>query len=305
MSRYCRPRTRHPVRRLSAAVIAVVALGGCATPTNRAEESRTAIGPIPTILASIDLRLPVQDYLLTDAQAQRLSRARLILIQRCMRRFGFDYAVPQSASATEYGPRSLTDRRYGITDARLAATSGYGLGDRDPSLQKRPQRPKLGVDGDTVLSGQGQSSIKGMPVPQGGCLGEADHALDASVPPAADPDLGQKLQFQSFEWAKRDERVQAVFRAWSACMAASRYHYADPLAVAADPRFEGPVNSKEIAVALADIGCKVHANVVGVWFTVESAYQAQRIGQNPAAFQATKEALAARVRAAALTVPRK
>jgi len=118
------------------------------------------------------------------------------------------------------------------------------------------------------------------------------------VPPTADPGLGQKLQFQSFEWAKRDEQVQAVFRAWSACMARSRYHYADPLAVAADPRFEGPVSKDEVAVAQADIRCKARTNVVGVWFTVESSYQREQISRNAAAFRATKEALAARVRVA-------
>jgi hypothetical protein len=279
-------------------MIAVVALGGCSAAADRPAQARAAIGPIPAILASVNLRLPVQDYLLTDGQVQQVSRARLILIERCMGRFGFRYAVPQSGSATEYGPRSLTDRRYGITDARLAASSGYGLGDRDPSRQKRPPRPKIGADGDTVLSGQGQSSINRMPVPEGGCLGEAERALDASVPPAADPDLGQKLQFQSFEWAKRDERVQAVFRAWSSCMARSRYHYADPLAVAADPRFEGSVSKQEVAVAEADIACKARTNMVGVWFTVESSYQREQIGRTAAAFRATKEALAARLRVA-------
>jgi hypothetical protein len=51
-----------------------------------------------------------------------------------MKRFGIDYVVEEIPS-TGYGPRSLTDRRYGATDAELALRNGFGLGDRDPSMR--------------------------------------------------------------------------------------------------------------------------------------------------------------------------
>jgi hypothetical protein len=291
---------------LSALIAGLFALAACSTQAAAPGGSALVVGPVPNLLASVNLRLPVQDYLLTDEQGRQVGRARLVLIQQCMKRFGFTYTVAET-DAGEYGPRSLTDRRYGITDAKLAATSGYGQGVRDPTRQKRPPTPKLGPDGETVLFGQGRSHVKGLPVPPGGCIGAADRGLDRSAPPGADPDMGQKLQFRSFDWSKENARVQAVFRAWSACMAKAGYDYADPLTVVADPKFTSPAaNADEIKVALTDIECKRRTNLVGVWFTVESVYQRQQISMNAAAMQAAAAALAARVRVAgALTGPPK
>ena len=42
----------------------------------------------------------------------------------------------------------------------------------------------------------------------------------------------------------------------------------------------------EIEVATADVRCKGRTNVVGVWFTVESAIQTRQIAANASAFEA-------------------
>jgi hypothetical protein len=143
-------------------------------------------------------------------------------------------------------------------------------------------------------------------VPEKGCLGEADRTLDASAPPSADPQLGQTLQFRSFDAARRSGEVRSVLRAWSACMAESGYDYADPTEAAGDPRFSTHTGALEIEVAATDVRCKARTNLVGVWFTVEAAIQSRQIAADATAFEATRTALAARVRtAAALVRPRR
>jgi len=287
--------------RLTAGAVAVLAFAGC-TLSNAGEPDNTEpeIGPVPTLLASVDLRLPVQDYLPTDAQTAEFAHARLALIQQCMKRFGIDYVVEEIPS-TGYGPRSLTDRRYGVTDAELVLRDGFGLGDRDPSRLPRPAKPDIGPDGESALFGKGPSIVRGIQIPTGGCVGEADRTLDRAIPSGADPQLGNKLQFQSFDSSKQDSRVRAGFSAWSSCMAEIGYPSPNPLAAAADPRFTGrQVATEQIDAAEADIRCKAKTNLIGIWFTVESAYQKREIERNTEAFASCEKALAARQRAAEL-----
>ncbi len=291
-------RNRHHTLFLTSALLLLV-LAGCSTAKASASTStgEPAIGAVPKILDSSTLRLPVEDYLPSSAEDDRLGVADLALIRSCMARFGIKYDIKPILGST-YGPVSLTDRRYGITDATLAAHYGYGLGPRDPALQKRPDKPDIGSAGETALSGEGQSEVNGITVPNGGCIGEADRKLSGSVPASVDMHKGNTLQFQSFAQSRADSRVVAAFKEWSACMARSGYHYADPLAAAGDPDFAGAANSHDVAVALADISCKSETNLVGIWFTVESAYERQVIDADPVGFAATKQAITARDQAA-------
>ena len=286
---------------MSATVAAVVlALAGCSTssPSTVDESVEPAIGPVPSIVDSAHLRLPVEDYLPTAEQSDRLSRAQVALVRACLARFGIAYDVVPVPSGA-YGPVSLTDRRYGITDARLAAQFGYGLGPRDPARMPRPNKPNIGADGENVLSGQGRSVVNGQAVPPGGCIGEADRGLSSSRTPAADLRRGNDLQLDSFAQSRVDSRVRSVFQAWSACMGRTGFAYADPLSAAGDPAFIGSVDQHQVAVAGADIACKAATNLVGVWFTVEAAYQSRAIAANRAAFTATRSAIEARDQLAA------
>ena len=275
-----------------AALFLVLLVAGCSSRSTVDLRSEPATGPAPEVLAGAGLRLPVEDYLPTGDQNDRLAQAQVALIRGCLARWGFGYDVVPVPSG-RYGPTSLTDRRYGITDLALARVYGYGLGPRDPSLITRPSPPKLDPDGVTVLSGQGRSVVAGLAVPAGGCIGEADRALAGSLSPA-DLRRGGDLQVESFARSRVDSRVRAVFQAWSSCVARSGYRYADPLAAAADPAFTGSPDRHQIDVATADIGCKASTNLVGVWFTVESAYQQRAIDADPSGFAATRGALAAR-----------
>ncbi|MDO0938924.1 hypothetical protein QQY66_47120 [Streptomyces sp. DG2A-72] len=278
------------------ALLALTAISSCSSSPKNENNSEPEIPAIPRIIAAASLRLPLQDYLLTDRQLRDLDQARVVLIDRCMRRFGFGYSVQQPTA--NYGPRSATERRYGITDASDAAEHGYGLGNRDPALQKPPAKPRLGVDAQTVLFGKGRSSIKGLKVPDGGCVAQADQSLGTTAPAGTDPGLAQQLSFQSFDRSKADSRVLKVTRAWSDCMAHSGYEYTDPLAPLADPGLSGSTSARTIGTATTDIRCKKSTNLVGVWFAVESAYQKQLIDQNSEQLKGLKQANGARARAA-------
>ncbi|WP_322748471.1 MULTISPECIES: hypothetical protein [unclassified Frankia] len=284
------------------ALAVLLVLAGCSAQTAGTAPTEPAIGEVPRLLESAALRLPVEDYLPSRQENERLAGANLVLIQRCMARFGIAYDVKQ-VPASDYGPISLADRRYGITDAELARTAGYGLGPRDPTRRAAPDKPNIGADGETVLSGQGRSVVNGLAVPLGGCIGEADRTLNKSVPATADLRRGNTAQLLSFEESKEDSRVRAVFALWSACMSESGYHYADPLAAAGDPAFTVPPSPAQISVALADIACKARTNVVGVWFTVDSAYQRRAIDADHNGFTNARTAIAARDRTAATVSP--
>ena len=275
----------------------VLLVAGCSAKSTVDLTSEPAVGPAQAVVASAGLRLVVEDYLPTVDQDDRLARAQVALIRACLHRWGFGYDVVPVPSG-QYGPVSLTDRRYGITDQDLARRYGYGLGPRDPALMTRPSPPKLDPDGVTVLSGQGRSVVAGLPVPTGGCIGEASRELSGSLSPT-DLRRGSDLQVTSFAQSRVDSRVRAVFQDWSACVARSGYRYADPLAAAADPAFTGPPDQYQIDVATTDIACKVSTNLVGVWYAVEAAYEARAIAADPAGFAATRSAIAARDRLAA------
>lgn len=279
------------------AMTTVISCSSGSTGPERKDNSEPSISAIPRVVAAVGLELPLQDYLLGDRELRELDRARVVLIDRCMRGFGFSY--PARRPAADLGPRSPTERRYGITHAADAAAHGYGLGERDPARQKPPEKPSLDADAQTVLFGKGRSTVKGRQVPEGGCVTQADHSLGADAPAGADPGLAQQLSFRSFDLSKADSRVRDATRAWSACMAGHGYDYADPLAPLGDPALSGPTTREAIATATTDIRCKESTNLVGIWFTVESAYQRRLIDDHHDELTGLKKANTARLRTAA------
>jgi hypothetical protein len=289
---------RHPSKTvLWFAIVGITVLvgGACGAPAPSASPrtaSEPPIGTAPLVLDSVGLQLPVQDYMLSTAELEEVAGARMNLVIACMGRFGIEIPVSDTTSSDLYGPKSLTDRRYGITDAASASQYGFGLGPRDPALQGKPDQPDLDSVGRTALTGQGQAVVGGKSVPEGGCLAEAERELGKGVPAGADSNLPQRVQFQSFEMSKRDSRVAEIFVEWSHCMAAAGYRYSSPLQSAADPRFtDSSVSQEEESVAAADVACKEKTNLVGVWFTVESAYQRDAIRSDLAAVELARSAL--------------
>lgn len=303
------PRRR---RRAVLAAVALLLVGAGLAASARARHGAGAAeqGPRapsiirPALVQAASLHLPVESYMLADADLTLVARARARLVERCLDGFGIHLAMPDPGASSAFGPRTLMDRRYGITDAHLAAVDGFGLGPRDPSLAPPQPKPDLSVDARTALSGQGASVVNGKQVPRGGCLTQADRQLDAGNPANVDTALPQRLQFATFEQSQHDPTVLAAISAWSSCMQAAGYRYASPLDAVSDPRFTDSTHPsrQEIRTAVADVRCKERTNLVGIWFSTESAMQRQEIARSSDAFASALRALRSRVDRARIVV---
>ncbi|NUT21080.1 MAG: hypothetical protein HOV77_18015 [Hamadaea sp.] len=275
------------------------------------------IAAVPHLDSIANLTLPIDVYRFSAAQTKMIGSASVLLVNECVRRFGFPPLLTDT-----YGPgaSSLT-RRYGVTESEIAEQYGYHVAPQEnistpkDSTGQRFTRAEMlvlsGSDsgiaaapGDPAPSGAVHS---GMPIPPGGCYAEARKKISADDP--ADTNLASEIARAGFDQAQADTRVTAVFAQWSACMRERGYTAADPLAIAATADLSLPTpRSAEIQTAVADVACKREHNVVGVWFTVESAYQNALIQRHLEKLTVTRRQLDAEVRNAAavlgLPVPR-
>ncbi|MBK3591768.1 MULTISPECIES: hypothetical protein [Streptomyces] len=284
-------RTRVAVQRWGAVFTGLLAaslLAGCASREPAPEAAPGTKAPV--LLKSVDLRLPLDTYLFSPSEQQRMEEARAALDTTCMRRLGLDY--DPGPVGPPLGPRSLMDRRYGVTDEAEAASDGYHLGDRDPRTRTAPTRePLTDAENSALLgssqgasAGDGASLPDGRTVPAGGCVGESTKAL-AGGGQLGPTDPVRKANAETFKSSMADARVVKVFGAWSRCMEKRGHAYADPFAAMSESRFQGAEPAPdEPEVAVADVACKKRTNLVGTWFAVETAQQEKLIARNRSTF---------------------
>jgi len=230
-----------------------------------------SVGPIPVVWLGAQLQLPLDPYLLGPQETAVIARAYRVLVAKCVQDFGM--TTLQSDVVPDV-PRTLNERRYGITDPTQASTAGFRLSANASTV---PAAKATDTSADpallNVLTGKGSRTVHGRQVPDGGCSGQAQRQVDPGASGVADRFLAQRMAQETFGRSRQDPLVQSVVRDWSACMAQHGFTYAGPLDAPADPRFRGALSAVEIAAAEADIGCKRTTNLVGVWSAVESAYQ--------------------------------
>jgi hypothetical protein len=262
------------------AVVAIAAMAACSP--SKAVPPETALGEpeITKSPAAVDvqaLRLPLDTYRLIPEERLMVARARALLFQRCMQRFGFRVELPDPGPA---GPGGANARRYGLVDEPSATKYGYHpppSEDHAPALRE----PSLGPAERAVASGQGPSRVGAHEVPMGGCNGEAARMLVDGAPEPVNPRLVENLTIESSDRSERDSRLLAGFSAWSGCMERAGYHYRSPWDVNDDPMFqtEHPTD-REIATATADVRCKKEVKLIDLWAAVDSAYQEWAIDQH-------------------------
>ncbi|MEV7028097.1 hypothetical protein AB0O00_39010, partial [Kitasatospora sp. NPDC093558] len=134
------------------------------------------------------------------------------------------------------------------------------------------------------------AEFQGKGLPPGGCIGAAQKELTSHGGTGRDADVAVGVNYEGFERSTADPRVKAVFQDWSHCMGERGYTYATPGDALKDSRWPATTtpSAEEIATATADVECKARTNVVGVWFTVETAYENELIRQHLSELTAVK-----------------
>lgn len=295
---------------LLCATVALSSAAGCTSSSGSGEEGKAAggtgapVSSFPKLSSATDKSLPVEAYLLNAEQEKQMADAEKILRERCMARFGIAYKAQEAPQV--FAPKSITQLRYGPTDADAVAGHGYKPAGSENAVVK-PKPEELSPAATMVLNGTTDPNVKpgsaaakggqdynGQKVPKGGCIGEAKAKLgySADQEPSKDgaPPIADKVNTDSWAKSYEDARVKAVFAKWSACMKEKGYTYADPMKANNDPQWErnALATTKEKQVASADVACKGKYNVVGTWYAVDVAYQEQMIEQNAEALAEVK-----------------
>ncbi|WP_431681374.1 hypothetical protein [Kitasatospora sp. KL5] len=266
---------------LAAALGAAAVLASATGCSGSADAAATpAPAATPTVADSIDLHLPVSDYLLTPQAKLQLDRAAQKLVDQCMHRYGL--ALSDDPVAPRSTPATLTQMRYGVTSAQQAKTTGYHFGPANPgylpaaTAGPRPENTDPGYK--LVLRGNGtpgEDDATPAPhgsktVPAGGCTGEMHKKLSGRAAFLGEAALVHEIDAKSFDESRKVPAVQEAFRGWSACMLGKGFRYAAPMDAVNDPAFagEGPGRDEQ-KTAEADVACKQQGNVVGIWFAAE------------------------------------
>lgn len=296
------PGRRKPARLPSAAAALLVAcvLAGCSAGAGQSgkhlENPAAQSLRIPTAVEAARMEVPLARYTVGLADGRAINAAESRLVAQCAARYGLTLAPERRDGGAE--PGTSVERRYGITDRKLAAVSGYGMGDKPAKRSAEPHTKIPEYLRTAILSGRGPATVNGRKVPDQGCSGEARETLAKRAAPSRDQNLALSLMDESFYVSQRDPRVRKVISGWSACMQRSGYDYNDPLDAAGDTRFGTGKTRLERDVALADIDCKEAVNLTGIWFAVESEYQQGQLAENRAQLEDASRAGRARVVAA-------
>ena len=145
-----------------------------------------------------------------------------------------------------------------------------------------------------MLTGNGPSVPSG--VPEGGCQGEAQRRLalvDPSTQKAVDEGLAERLSLETFQRSQDQPDVLDAFADWASCMRTKGHQYKKPLDPPADPKFKRAGSAEERRTAVDDVACKQSTNLIGRWYSVESAYQAELIENHQTELTALARAAAA------------
>jgi hypothetical protein len=278
------------LRRAGMALVVVLALSACATEASNPVDGGAGFPetfvPLPDDEPPLDQQIidladprrtprPLDAYRYDNDTALIVSRARIIIGDRCMARFGF---TPVPGWQPEGASDTLNYASYGLWDAEYAAAHGY---ETQPVPNPNQSLGPIRFTGDAISVYLGMvETYQGEPVPPGGCQGEEIATLNQVTPDGFDPAYGDDLVREASLRAEQDRRVVALMEQWRECMAAKGWDYPDvhaPFLYWSDKR--GPdkarpvVSDQEKQAALDDVVCKKSTGLLGTWLAAEIAYQ--------------------------------
>ncbi|AMW12576.1 hypothetical protein A4E84_25685 [Streptomyces qaidamensis] len=283
----------------------VVSVTGCSGDATTAKPSVATPKPTVPFDAADPATwvLPIEGYLPSETERKQISQARKILVGTCMKGFGFSWEP--AADLPRLGGKTLVDWRYGIHDMALAEERGYKPAAEeqeayDRAVEKGALDGASGTGPDTRALEGGVKEVGGKPVPEGGCLGEADRKISAG---GANTTIAQTISNETFARSQQVPEVVEAFEAWSACMKKSGFDYARPLDASDDPRFGSQgVTPLEISTATADISCRDKTKVAKVWFDAEVAMQKEEIESGAERLNGERKSLNSAVKKAARVI---
>ncbi|MGW0596828.1 hypothetical protein ACWD11_06715 [Streptomyces sp. NPDC002776] len=249
------------------------------------------------------LTLPLEQYMQTYEQNVVIDQATRNLQSECMAGFGFDFRPPPAGTTPPPNSNDANmERRYGITDRKVAEKHGYGLDEKGP--ETGAQAPALTESAEMVLSGglrKGDSvtpapdSYEGKKIPKGGCTGWAQNKVGSA---GLDFSLVSRLNYESLMRSQDAPEVRDATGKWSSCMKGKGYEVAHPFE-AIDLNKGQPLDSERaISGALADIDCKKSVNLVNIWFEADSEIQRKQIEEHQLALDEARKQNEAAVKAA-------
>jgi hypothetical protein len=271
------------------ALAAVLTAAAVAAGVVAVAHRETPAEPVGTMAAQPDGARSLVDYLPTSEEAALLFRAEQRLLADCMRAAG----QPFTEAAADAGTLDPEWSRLGRTDAGRAGTLGYGVPAGPGGANAAQAGLKTAQERDRwsqAFSGEpaaGNPQATSVPLVNpvtgaevgsqaaGGCFGQAerdlygDQARHTSLASWVDNDVRGSVERQ----AAADPRLAAGIGAWSACMRALGYEYAEPTAAVQEfgttPDEPG---SREREVAKADVGCKEKAGLVETYRGLKAEY---------------------------------
>jgi hypothetical protein len=305
------------------AVLLAASAAGCAAGTDPGRPPALGAVPAQSDPAAFP-PLPIAAYLAPSSTDSIMSRAYVIATNSCLGRFGFP---PRPIPPYTPGDPRMEDAdtwiRYGFTDPARAALRGFHRLDADQPTAPTPQDSYPGGDdpayslvmtgttttGDAAAATSPSTAstapvvVHGIAVPPGGCRREVQDAMARKSLKMYDQ-IAIDIQHTDFLRSKADPRVRAVLVDWSACMKAKGYAYPDPIAAAADERWNlsQPPTQPEKEVATAAAQCSVQGKVANTWYAVEVAYEKQDIDKNKEVLDAADADYAAQLKAATAIV---
>jgi hypothetical protein len=291
------------------AIGALTVVAGCSSQSAPAD-GRPVISSTPTPTAYGMVTSPLEPYMLTNEQEQKLLKAQDLLARECLSRYGVTTTRPvlplvgMNKTLRERNKRTFVEledaRRYGYH--RSAA-----FPHESAPAQEAERKTELPAGAEVLLNGWRQQNgatgktYQGRQVPEFGCRGEAKGTLTRglSVPEQVkNPDSAGVRGSQSFVAGLRrqaidqlldDDRYHEVIKRWSACMKQSGRDYSNPGAAMRDKRWKTAEPSRqEIDTAVADTTCRLKLNYLGIIGALRSAYEQRQVDRNRPVLQGVR-----------------
>ncbi|WP_327007615.1 hypothetical protein OHA72_10290 [Dactylosporangium sp. NBC_01737] len=270
-----------------AVIISMAFVAGCGSHASSSEAR-------PSQTSGEAVAYPFDSMSLSNDQMRTVNRGRAILVQRCLKRFGFEVSMPAQIMGN---PWNGIDDRYGLTDEQHARTYGYGSkpGPQEAPFDAAVPREAIAIvygkefsvdNGAAVNTGRPLPSYGGQAVPSGGCAGEANTALVAGMPPG-EPLNTREIEHDLTREAMTSPEVGAKIDAWRACLKKAGYEYSDPW----EPtmRWSGNKATPEsVTAALADVRCNQQAGLADAWRGSDVELQRKYVADHPEQVEYTK-----------------